>query len=120
MQSFNVVDYDEVTGIIRNVDMNHYATQVRNFMFSPQTIGEHFMQNSVLFAVLHSHKIFDTEQGVMAMSKNQYVAYQQARLLNEILDKEQIAKFEEFKDKIRGDKDELAKYAWFRRDAIRY
>ena len=118
IKTFNVVDYDEVTGIIRNVDMNHYATQVRNFMFSPQTMGEHFMQNSVLFAVLHSHKIFDTEQGVMAMSKNQYVAYKQVRLLNEILDEEQIAKFEEFKDKIRADKDELAKYAWFRRDAI--
>lgn len=114
----NVVDYDESTGVLRNVDLSHYSEVARNVAYSPQHIGEHFMQNSVLFAILHGHKIFDTEQGIMAMNKNQYVAYRQAKLLEEVLTEEQLDKFNEFKNKIKANKDELAKYAWYRQEAL--
>lgn len=118
IEYMNVVDYDETTGILRNNDLSHVATEIRNALFSPQTMGEHYMQNSVLFAVFHSHKIFDTNQGIRAMSKNEYIAYRQYEMLDEILDADQQARFEEFKENLRNNKDELAKYAWFRSDAL--
>ena len=114
----NVVDYDEVQGVIRNVNISHYSEQIRNFLFSPQSMGEHMMQNTALFAILHSHKIIETEQGIIPMCKSQYIGYQQYKLLTEILDEEQMAKFEEFKEKIKSDKDALAKLAWFRQEAL--
>lgn len=114
----NVVDYDEVQGVIRNVNISHYSEQIRNFMFSPQSAGEHMMQNTALFAILHSHKIIETKQGLIPMNKSQYIGYKQYKLLTEILDEEQMAKFEEFKEKIKNDKDALAKLAWFRQEAL--
>lgn len=115
---FNVVDYDENTGVIRNANLEHYSETVRDLLFSPQSMGEHYMQNSVLFAILNSHKLFDTNQGVMAMNKSQYIAYKQFELLDEILTPEQRVNFEKFKNKLKQNKDELAKYAWFRSDAL--
>ena len=53
----NVVDYDEVTGVSRELNLEQASKKIRDFMFSPQTITEHFMQNIVLFAMMHSHKL---------------------------------------------------------------
>lgn len=114
----NVVDYDEINGVIRNVDASHYKEQLFNILFSPQSMGEHYMQNSVLFAILDGHKIIETEQGYIPMSKSEYIGYRQYQLLKEILNEDQMAAFNQFKEKIVSNKDELAKYAWFRQDAL--
>ena len=104
--------------MIRNVDASHYKEQLFNILFSPQSMGEHYMQNSVLFAILDGHKIIETEQGYIPMSKSEYIGYRQYQLLKEILNEDQMAAFNQFKEKIVSNKDELAKYAWFRQDAL--
>lgn len=119
IQFFDVVDYDEHTGVVREISLDEYAEKLRNFMFSPQTIGEHYMQNSVLFAMLHSHKLITTpDTGVIPMSKSQYIAYKQAEILNEFLTDAQKEEFEKFKEEIKKDKNSLKDYAWFRKDLI--
>lgn len=115
----NVVDYDEKTGVVRELTIEEYSKKIRDAMFSPQTIGEHFMQNSVLFAMLHSHKLVRTsDDGVVYMTKPTYIAYRQSLLLNEVLNEEQLARFAKFKADLRKDKDKLKDYAWFRQEAL--
>ena len=58
VQFFNVVDFTELMGIVDIPDMATYISRLRDFAFSPQAIGEHFMQNSALFAMLHSHRLY--------------------------------------------------------------
>lgn len=116
---FNVVDYAERTGVVRELNLEEYSKKFRDFMFSPQTMGEHFMQNSVLFAMLHCHKIVYSSTGEpMIMNFNDYRRLRESELLSTLLDEEQLARFEEFKESIKADKNKLSKYAWFRRDAL--
>ena len=120
---FKVVDYDELSGISTEVSMEKYAERLRNAMFSPQTIGEHYMQNSVLFAMLKTHKLVELNEDVKGvkctfMTKNEYLRYKEAEMLNEILDDEQRVKLQEIKDQIRKDAKTAADYAWWRRDIL--
>ena len=61
---FKVVDFDAMTERVRGETAGEYARRMRNLMYSLQSGGEHFMQNTVLFAVLKSNKIFDDVDGV--------------------------------------------------------
>lgn len=115
----NVVDYDEKTGVCRELSLEEYSKKVRDLMFSPQTIGEHFMQNSVLFSMMYSHKLITTVDGrVIPMTKRRFIEYKQAMLLHDVLNEEQLAEYEEFKKKITDDKDVLKDYAWYRKDSL--
>lgn len=119
----NVVDYDEINGIVRTVDYKTYSERVRNFMFHPQTATEHFMQNSVLFAMLHSNKIVEnpddkTGIGYTYMTESEYVRVKLASELKNILTKEQQDAFENMKEEVRKDLNKAKDYAWFRRDIL--
>jgi hypothetical protein len=92
-------------------------------MFSPQTMGEHFMQNSVLFGMLRSHKIVELDDEVKGlkygfMNKNEYVAYKEAKILNELLTEEQLDKLAQFKESIKKDAQTVADYAWWKKDVL--
>lgn len=60
VQFFNVVDFTEINGLVEIPDAATYISRLRDFAFSPLSIGEHFMQNSALFAMLHSHRLYYT------------------------------------------------------------
>lgn len=116
---FNVVEYDEAQGVVREISLDHYSQKIRDLMFSPQSIGEHFMQNSVLFAMMMSHKIVYDEKGKpTAMSKEEYIEFKQAQELLNILDENQRQEYYEFKENLKKDKNKLKDYAWFRKDAL--
>lgn len=116
---FNVVEYDEKQGVVKEINLEHYSQKIRDFMFSPQSMGEHFMQNSVLFAMMMSHRIIIDENGkAVAMSKEQYIQFKQAQELLNIFTDDQKQRYYEFKEKIKNNKNLLSKYAWFRRDAL--
>lgn len=115
----HVVDFDEV--IHSGSTFMEFSKNVRNFMFSPQTIGEHFMQNSVLFAMLKSHKIvplLDDSLGIgyTYMNEREYVQYKLGLELNKILTPEQREAFEEFKKAESSDPNTTKDYAWFRKN----
>ena len=119
IQWFNIFDYDEWNGTVRELSVEEYSEKLRNLMFSPQHIGEHFMQNSILFSMLHSHKIIKLDDGrVVYATKRDYINYRSGDILNTILSDEQRKEFAKFKKKIKADKDVLKDYAWFRKDAL--
>ena len=116
---FDVVDYDEITGVVRETDIKEYSKKLRDMMFSPQTIGEHFMQNSVLFGMLHSHRLVTDEDGeVTFMTQSQYIQLKQQQGLEEILNEEQLAAFKDFKDNIKKSEQKKKKYVEFRRNLL--
>lgn len=115
----NVVDYDEITGVVRDLNIEEVSKKIRDFMFSPQTIGEHFMQNSVLFAMMNCHKVFKLANGDYAiMNKTDFMNYKYSEILESVLTDEQKVRYKEFKDSLLKDKNKLKDYEWFRKDAL--
>ena len=115
----NVVDYDEVTGVSRELNLEQASKKIRDFMFSPQTITEHFMQNSVLFAMMHSHKLVTDENGeTVYMSEREYIDMRLSQELYTVLDEKQQTTLAEFKKELKKDKNKLKDYAWFRRNSL--
>ena len=120
---FKSVDYDEKTGTVRELDYAKYSKILRDSMFSPQTIGEHFMQNSVLFAMLHSHKLVENKDdargiGFTFMNKAEYIRVKEAEYLTDILNEEQQTEFANFKKEISATPNDFREYAWFRKNDI--
>ena len=103
--------------------MEKYSEGIRNAMFNTQNIGEHFMQNSALFAMMHSHKLVTLNNdplgiGATFMNKEEYIRYRQVTSLSEVLSKEQLKKLDEFKKIIASDKNNVKDYAWWRKDIM--
>lgn len=118
-----VVDYDEVTGNVRQASMSEWSERIRNFGYSPQTIGEHFMQNSVLFAMMDGHRVVPINNdprgiGYRIMSEDEYIATGISESLSEILTEEQIKELGEEIAKVKEDANKLKDYAWWRKDPV--
>lgn len=120
---FDAVDYDELNGVVTEVGLRKKGKQLRDLGFSTQSAGEHLMQNGVLIAMLHGHKIVPIANdpkgiGYTYMNEKDYINYKQSQLLNDILYDEQQRRFAEFKKSITADKGKTADYAWFRKDIL--
>ena len=63
-KQFKVVDFDQILqfgAVADNLDAR--MRKVRNFMYTFQSSGEHFMQNSVLLAMLASNRLYTDSRG---------------------------------------------------------
>lgn len=118
---FKVVDFDAMTERVRGETAGEYARRMRNLMYSLQSGGEHFMQNTVLFAVLKSNKIFDDVDGVKRCgSFSEYVWKLEYNAMVSVIskDKDLLEELKEFKRIIRQDKTEQFKYDTFKHNII--
>ena len=118
---FNVVDFDAMTERVRGETAGEYARRIRNLMYGLQSGGEHFMQNTVLFAVLKSNKIFDDIDGVKRCgSFSEYVWKLEYDTMVSVIskDKDLLEELKEFKRIIRQDKTEQFKYDTFKHNII--
>lgn len=118
---FKVVDFDAMTERVRGETAGEYARRMRNLMYSLQSGGEHFMQNTVLFAVLKSNKIFDDVDGVKRCgSFSEYVWKLEYNAMVSVIskDKDLLEELKEFKCIIRQDKTEQFKYDTFKHNII--
>lgn len=118
---FKVVDFDAMTERVRGETAGEYARRMRNLMYSLQSGGEHFMQNTVLFAVLKSNKIFDDVDGVKRCgSFSEYVWKLEYDTMVSVIskDKDLLEELKEFKRIIRQDKTEQFKYDTFKHNII--
>lgn len=118
---FKVVDFDAMTERVRGETAGEYARRMRNLMYSLQSGGEHFMQNTVLFAVLKSNKIFDDIDGVKRCgSFSEYVWKLEYDTMLSVIskDKDLLEELKEFKRIIRQDKTEQFKYDTFKHNII--
>lgn len=118
---FKVVDFDAMTERVRGETAGEYARRMRDLMYSLQSGGEHFMQNTVLFAVLKSNKIFDDVDGVKRCgSFSEYVWKLEYNAMVSVIskDKDLLEELKEFKRIIRQDKTEQFKYDTFKHNII--
>lgn len=118
---FKVVNFDAMTERVRGETAGEYARRMRNLMYSLQSGGEHFMQNTVLFAVLKSNKIFDDVDGVKRCgSFSEYIWKLEYDTMVSIIskDKDLLEELKEFKRIIKQDKTEQFKYDTFKHNII--
>lgn len=124
-KGFNIVDYDEVTGRVTQKSLSEYSKRLRDTAFSPQTATEHFMQNSVMFSMMNSHRVVPNpkrgqpgETEFVIMNMNEFNRESREIALSQVCTDEQMQDYKRFVEKIKEDPNRLKDYAWFRRDFI--
>lgn len=131
IKHFNIVDFDEIRGIVPDtVDFGNYLDRLRDLTFSPQTMGEHYMQNTAMFAMMESHRIIANNDPNIKreniaglpqhkiMNEAEYVAQALENKVKEIIGAERYNEFVEFKKSITKDPNVTKDYAWFKKDPI--
>lgn len=119
----NVVDFDENTGVVHVPDAEEYLKRARDLTFSPQAMGEHFMQNGAMFSMMHSHRLFVNHDkntngrlSYRVMNEAEYIRDANERALQMILTDAQQAKWKKFVEYETSDANRTKEYAWFRKD----
>lgn len=118
---FNVVDFDAMSERVPGETAGEYARRIRNLMYSLQSGGEHFMQNSVLFAVLKQSRIFDDIDGTKRCGTfQQYIWKLEYDTLLSVIgnDTTLMDNLGEMKRQIKTDKQEQYKYDTFKRNIV--
>ena len=65
IKHFNVVDLDQMLQFgAGSENLEEKLKRIRNWMYGFQSIGEHYMQNSVLIAMLKSNRLYTDKDGV--------------------------------------------------------
>nr|DAW48978.1 MAG TPA: hypothetical protein [Crassvirales sp.] len=122
----NIVDFDEVNNRPTvHLDADAVLNKIRDFMYSPNSMGEHFMQNGAMFSMFFDNrmvKVPDAESngrlGYEAMTWEQYKnKFHEYAMKNIIGDNDELLnKYEEFKNNILADDNKKKEYIWNRRD----
>lgn len=116
---FNVIESDMVTE--RYGKGSNPMGKLENLLFIQQTAGEHYMQNTTLLAMLHSHRVVNVNGKNKIMSFEQYAMNLREEALLKVLRKnnpELVSKYETFKDKVLESYIEKERYIKFKADII--
>lgn len=122
----NIVDFDEVNNRPTvHLDADTVLNKIRDFMYSPNSMGEHFMQNGTMFSMFFDNrmvKVPDAESngrlGYEAMTWEQYKNKFHEYAMKNIIEgnEELLNKYETFKKDILADDNKKKEYVWNRRD----
>ena len=122
----NIVDFDEVNNRPTvHLDADTVLNKIRDFMYSPNSMGEHFMQNGAMFSMFFDNRIVkvpDAESngrlGYEAMTWEQYKNKFHEYAMRNIIggNEELLNKYETFKKDILADDNKKKEYVWNRRD----
>jgi hypothetical protein len=122
----NIVDFDEVNNRPTvHLDADTVLNKIRDFMYSPNSMGEHFMQNGAMFSMFFDNrmvKVPDAESngrlGYEAMTWEQYKNKFHEYAMKNIIggNEELLNKYETFKKGILDDDNKKKEYVWNRRD----
>lgn len=116
---FNVIESDMVTE--RYGKGNNPMGKLENLLFIQQTAGEHYMQNTTLLAMLHSHRVVAVNGKNKVMSFEQFAMRLREEALLKVLRKnnpELVSKYETFRDKVLESYIEKERYVKFKADII--
>ena len=116
---FNVIESDMITE--RYGKGNNPIGKLENLLFIQQTAGEHYMQNTTLLAMLHSHRVVNVDGKNKIMSFEQYAMNLREEALLKVLRKnnpELVTKYETFRDKVLESYVEKERYVKFKADII--
>ena len=119
-KAFNVVDFDEIRGVPYKLDLAGWNEKLRDLAFSPQTAGEHFMQNGMLFSMMLSHRLVPNPDpkgpAYVVMSENEYNRKVEHEVLMSMLSDDQKETYNKYISKIKSDANIARRYAWWRED----
>ena len=122
----NVVDFDEISGVVHaDMDPATLLKRARDFMFSPQTMGEHFMQNSAMFSIMLSHRLYENDNPEIN-GRTKYVVKGRAEVIRDahekalfkILENNEALteQYRNFRSVELSNDNTRKNYAWFRTD----
>lgn len=127
------LDYDELTGTVKVATGEELVQRLRDAMFTPQAVGEHLMQNSAMFAMAYSHRLFENPKYGLIAGEPKYITktfdnhirdLADAELMK-LLDDKHRKEFEELRKKELADPDSKKEIVRYRKNltsefAIRY
>lgn len=118
---FNVVDLNAMNERVVGETTGEYARRIRNILYGMQSGGEHFMQNSVLFAVLKQSRIFnDVDSTKRCGTLQQYIWKTEYDTLLSVIGNDEVLmdNLGEMKRQIKTDKQEAIKYDTFKHNLV--
>lgn len=126
VKEMNVIDFDQLAGISdgNHIDAGTAFEKLRNALYSPNAIGEHFMQNAAMFSLMYSNRlvpVVDAENRgkikYRAMSKYEYIADCHEKALKRIIESTEFeAKFNNYVGSIKEDANKLKEFVFGRKD----
>ena len=126
VKEMNVIDFDQLAGISdgNHLDAGTAFEKLRNTLYSPNAIGEHFMQNAAMFSLMYSNRLIpvvDAENRgrikYRAMSKYEYIADCHEKALKRIIEGTEFeAKFNNYVGTIKEDANKLKEFVFGRKD----
>lgn len=126
VKEMNVIDFDQLAGISDGnyLDAGTVFEKLRNALYSPNAIGEHFMQNAAMFSLMYSNRLIpvvDAENRgkikYRAMSKYEYIADCHEKALKRIIEGTEFeAKFNNYVGSIKEDANKLKEFVFGRKD----
>lgn len=126
VKEMNVIDFDQLAGISdgNHLDAGTAFEKLRNALYSPNAIGEHFMQNAAMFSLMYSNRLIpvvDAENRgkikYRAMSKYEYIADCHEKALKRIIEGTEFeAKFNNYVGSIKEDANKLKEFVFGRKD----
>ena len=126
VKEMNVINFDQLAGISdgNHLDAGTAFEKLRNALYSPNAIGEHFMQNAAMFSLMYSNRLIpvvDAENRgkikYRAMSKYEYIADCHEKALKRIIEGTEFeAKFNNYVGSIKEDANKLKEFVFGRKD----
>ena len=114
-----VVDYDGIRETSKSIDSIEIINKMRDFAYSPQSAGEHFMQNTAMLSMMLSNRVYKNQKGEVVIGD----FHNYNRMLEEVALRKVIegnTELEElyakFINRIKEDKNRLKDYLWFKKD----
>lgn len=128
-----VIDYDELNGTVKVASAEEAVQRLRDAMFAPQGIGEHFMQNGAMFSMAYSHRLFENPKYGLVADEPKYITKTLDNHIKDLADEELMKllddkhrkEFEELRKKELSDPDTKKEIVRYRKNlttefAIRY
>ena len=125
---FNIVDVDLMLGAPsseKGMTSTKFVEDVNTILYSAMGMGEHFMQNSTLLAMLHSHRIYkdpETEKVVIGTFQN-YINGIENAAFRTILERDErfkplVTSFNNYLNDIKNNKSKAKAYEELHRQII--
>ena len=126
IKGMHIVDYNEHQGVVvPATNMAEWNKRLRDLGFAPLSMGEHYMQNRAMFAMMLSHKLVanpkygeEGEPKYVLMNLSEFQSSTRELALMEILNDEQKEQYKQFVENIKKSKGDLKDYVWERKDFI--
>ena len=119
IKSMNVVNLDEMLERRSGENWEQWIQRARNFLYSMQSSGEHYMQNTAMIAMMYSHKLYQDDKGKWIVGSFAHYAWHKDKAIlrrlvadNPVL----LRDYNQFAESIDNDIKNAKDYAQFTKD----